>query len=240
MDSRPFVAIPLQTDGECPHCRRPVLGLADGRCSACEGWLEGHWERWPAVESALCEVAGGWDWARLEAWVRPRPAQLAWALQTRTWKALEHWVHEDLWRAWAHLDARRRDRRLALQVEDVAVDGIRLAGIGTDRRWVRVRLRGRRSAFVYRTFDGAAGEGSPELLPFEEIWTLVPTGESAESAELGCPACGAACTFEDMNCPYCGVPIQRPLGPWRLEDLRPIPMPGQTAWNPFAGGRCAP
>ena len=93
--------ISLNTFSNCPHCGRPLLGLAYDKCSFCHLSLEACFQSLPELASRLERVCQGWTPESFVAWAQPRPGQLLWALGTGHWKCLGYWVTEDHWRTWA-------------------------------------------------------------------------------------------------------------------------------------------
>ena len=222
---QPYTAIRLDTDGECPHCGRPILGLAHDRCDACTKPIDGF-ESLPSVASRLEEIAPGWTVERLKAWAAPRPAQLAWTYRSHAWKNLGWWAEEDLWEGWARMEMSLRGRGQALQLEQVEIHDARLAGLNGGRPFVDIRMEGTRSAFLYEPVSGRMMGGTDAPRPFKELWTLRYTGRSWPSELPPCPSCGAGLPFEATDCPHCRTPVQPSLGPWSVIRLWPLDRQG--------------
>ena len=207
-------AIRLNVAGACPRCRRPLAGLAYGGCTYCEA--RGPWfQDLPAVSERLHAIAPRWTLARLQAWAAPRPAHFAWALAHQRWETLATWVAEPYREQLARLEMSLRGRGRRWQVEDVAVEEIRLEAIHDFEPWLTLRIQGRRSSYVVYP-DGRAEEGDPAPTPFLELWRLHPTGAEAQSAETICSACGGPGGLRDPHCRFCRCALVRRPGPWLL------------------------
>ena len=218
---QPYTAIRLDTDGDCPHCGRPILGLAHDRCDACKTPIEGF-EGLPSVASRLNEIAPGWTVERLRAWAARLPMQLAQAYRSRQWKNLGWWAEEDLWEGWARQEMSLRGRGHALQLDQVQIRGARLAGLDGSHPFVDIRMEGTRSAFLYDPASGRLVEGRDAVRPFKELWTLRHVGHAWPSNLPPCHSCGAELPFEDPLCPHCRTPVQPSLGPWSVIRLWPL------------------
>lgn len=225
-------AIPLATHGECPLCGQRLLGLAQARCGHCGRSLVPQFEALDSVGDRLREMAPGWTVPALLAWVRPRPAQLAWVHQNQQWPLLEHFVAEELWTSWQRWEQTRRTRGLSLQVEDVQVTSVHLVGLGEWHDWALVRLHGRRASFEWSLHSSRVLEGSPDPGTFTELWRLQPTGAPAQAADLRCSACAGEVRFDQARCGYCGSGVVRTLGPWVLTSVQVLHEgPTVTAWG---------
>jgi hypothetical protein len=212
--------IRLETSGDCPFCGRPLLGLAQDRCGFCGSSLEGRFPALPEVAARMAVIARGWTPEAFTEWVQPRPDQLLWALGTCHWKNLGYWVHEDLWRLWARLFANLKGRWKARTVEGLELESAEMCGIGEFQPWVRVRIKGRRVDLHSDPLTGQLLHGSPEPVPFREVWTFAPTGQPMEKTEHQCSVCGGGLDFTDLDCPYCGCPLAPTPGPWILVAVR--------------------
>lgn len=212
--------IRLETGGDCPHCGRPLLGLAEDRCGFCGGSLEACFPGLPEVAARLGTIARGWTPEAFTEWARPRPGQLLWALGTGHWKNLGYWVHEDLWRLWARLFANLKGRWKARTVEDLELESLAICGIGEFQPWIKVRATGTRVDMHSDPLTGQLLQGSVEPQPFRERWTFVPTGQPIEKTEHQCGVCGGGIDFTDLACPYCGCPMAPEPGPWLLVSIR--------------------
>ena len=221
MEDPIYTAIRLDTDGECQHCGRPILGLARDRCDACLKPIEGF-EALPSVVSRLNEIAQGWTVERLKAWAAPRPAQLAWAYQSRQWKNLGWWAEPDQWEGWARLEMSLRGRGRALQLDQVRIEHARIAGLDGSHPFVDIRMEGTRSAFLYEPASGRLIGGVDAPRPFKELWTLRATGRTWPSELPPCHSCGAGLPFESVLCPHCHTPVQPSLGAWSVIRLWPL------------------
>lgn len=222
---QPYTAIRLDTDGECPHCARPILGLAHDRCDACMKPIEGF-ESLPSVAARLDEIAPGWTVARLKAWAAPRPAQLAWAYRSRAWKNLGWWAETELWEGWARMEMSLRGRGHGLQMERVDLHRAQLAGLDGTHPVVDLRMEGDRIAYLYDPASGRLVEGADAPRPFRELWTLRCTGRAWPSELPSCSNCGAGLPFEAIDCPHCRTPVQPSLGPWSVIRLWPLDRQG--------------
>jgi hypothetical protein len=171
---------------------------------------------------------------QLKAWVKARPAELAWIHQNQQWPMLSHFVDEELWSGWQGLERSRRHRGRSLQIDQVSVAEVHLVGVGEFQPWVKVRVHGLRACYEWSLHSSLALGGATEPAPFTELWALQPTGQPPSEAELGCEACGGETRFTDLNCRYCGTGVTRPLGPWQLRSLQLLAQ--ASAETPFAGG----
>jgi len=212
--------ISLQTSSTCPHCGRPLLGLALDRCSFCGLGLEGCFQTLPEVAERLEQIGRGWTPEALVEWAQPRPGQLLWVLGTGHWKRLGYWAAEDLWRIWARLFANLKGRWRARAVEDLELDSVALCGIGEFDPWVKVRLKGCRADYRWDPGTDQVLQGSTDAAPFQEVWTFVPTGQPLEKTEHQCRACAGGLDFIDLKCAYCGCPVDPVPGPWKLVSVR--------------------
>ena len=222
---QPYTAIRLDTDGECPHCGRPLLGLAHDRCDACTKPIDGF-EELPSVASRLEAIAPGWTVERIKAWSARLPAQLAQAYRSRAWKNLGWWAEQDLWEGWARQEMSLRGRGHALQLDQVRIERARIAGLDGSHPFVDIRMEGTRSAFLYDPASGGLIEGNDAVRPFKELWTLRHTGKTWPSELPPCHSCGAALPFEEPLCPHCRTPVQPSLGPWSVIRLWPADAHG--------------
>lgn len=211
-------SIRLDGDGECPHCRRPLLGLGYGACTFCEAPFGAWLERLPAAVSRLDAIAPGWTPERLRDWVEPRPAQLAWAYRTQAWAHLATWMDEGLRGDLARLEMSRRGRGLGTAFEAVEVAGVNLQALGERDDWVALRVEGRRVVSPWGEPDEVEDEPL-EPLPFVEWWSLRPTGRPERTGESMCVACGAPIAFEEERCRGCGAAPVREPGPWLVEGI---------------------
>lgn len=228
-------AIQLDTDGDCPHCGRPILGLAHDRCDGCGRPIE-DFETLPSVASRLNAIAPGWTVERLKAWAASRPAELAWAYQHRAWKNLGWWAEPDLWGGWARTEMSLRGRGKALQLEGVKLAKVNLAGLDEARPFVHLRLTGTRRAYLYDPASGRLTEGSDVDRPFQELWTARATGGAWPSDLPPCGSCGAGLPFETVACPHCGTPVQPALGPWSVIRLWILDARGEPILTGGLGG----
>jgi hypothetical protein len=231
---QPATAIRLDTDGDCPHCGRPILGLARDRCGACKRPIEGF-EGLPSVASRLEAIAPEWTVERLKAWAARLPLQLALAYQRRAWKNMGWWAEPDLWEGWARQEMSLRGRGRALQMDQVRVDRACLAGLDGTRPFVEIRVEGSRAAFLYDPPSGRVIEGTDAPRPFQEQWTLRFTGKAWPSDLPPCPSCGAALPLEATACPHCRTPAQPQLGPWSVIRLWPLDDRGEPLLAPGSG-----
>ena len=227
-----MTALPLATQGSCPHCGQDLLGLATARCTHCGRSLVPHFEALEAVADRLQEMAPGWTVPELMAWIRPRPAQLAWIHRNQQWPLLAHFVAEPLWSAWQGWERGRRSRGRSLQVEAVSVDSVHLVGLGEWQPWALARIHGRRASFEWSLHSQAALAGATEPEPFTELWRLEPTGALPGTAELRCASCGGDVRFDQAACSYCGAGVVRAEGPWRVIQVQVL----QEAQTPSAWG----
>ena len=211
-------AIRLDTDGECSHCGRPILGVAHDRCDACSHPIEGF-EELPAVTSRLNALAPEWTVERLKAWAAPLPAHLAQAYQSRAWKNLGWWAEPDLWEGWARTEMSLRGRGRALQLDEVKVARVQVAGLDEARPFVDLRLEGTRRAYLFDPASGRLLHGTDAPRGFKELWTLRATGRIWSSDLPPCPSCGAGLPFDAPLCPHCQTPVQPSLGPWSVIRL---------------------
>jgi hypothetical protein len=227
-------AIPLQVQGTCPHCQRPLLGFASNTCSGCGRSLENDWGSIPGFASRLEAMAPGWTTRELEAWAEPLPAFLAWAILERAFPLLNRFVSEDLWGGWARLWASQKGRGRTLAIDDVAVRRIRLIALGDFRPWAALRVQGTRSMFYADSSSGLSlGDASPR--DFEEFWFLRFTGAPEPKAAPTCTVCGAGLDLRDRACTYCGCPQVPGFGPWLVEHIQSLRQnPEELA--PFSGG----
>ncbi|MFN8012079.1 MAG: hypothetical protein U0P81_11835 [Holophagaceae bacterium] len=210
-------SIGLGGDGECPRCRRPLLGLGYGACTFCEAPFGAWLERLPAATSRLDAIAPGWTPERLRDWLKPRPAQLAWAYRTQAWAHLGTWMDEGLRGELARLEMSRRGRGLGTGFDAVEVAVVHLQALGERDDWVALRVEGRR---VVSPWGEPEDEDEPlEPLPFVEWWSLRPTGRPERAGESLCVACGAPIAFEDARCRGCGAAPVREPGPWLVEGI---------------------
>jgi hypothetical protein len=208
-------SIRLDQDGECPQCRRPLLGLGAGACAFCETPFGAWLEELPAAVSRLQAMAPGWTPERLRRWVLPRPAQLAWAYETRAWANLGTWMDEDLRGGLARLEMSRRGRGLGTRFEHVEVTAVRLQARGDTSDWAALRVEGRRRAAPY----GEEDDDGQELAPFLEWWSLRPTGRPDRDADSVCRSCGGGIAFQEERCRHCGAAPVREPGPWLVEGI---------------------
>lgn len=229
----PKTAILLETTGNCPHCNRPLLSLAVDRCSFCGLGLEDVFPALPAVASRLSAMAHGWTPEAFTEWARPRPEQLLWVLGTGNWKLLGYWAAEDLWRTWARLFASLKGRSRARAVEDLELDSLAICGIGEFEPWVKLRLEGTRADYRWDPATGATLHGQVEPTFFRELWTFVPTGVPIEKTEHQCTVCGGGLAFTDLDCTYCGCPVNPAPGPWKLVSVRAESRDGEIQRSPF-------
>jgi hypothetical protein len=225
--------IALETFSNCPHCGRPLLGLACDKCGFCGRSLEACFPSLPEVSSRLEKISRGFTPETFVAWAQPRPGQLLWALGSGHWKLLGYWVAEDLWRTWARLFANLKGRWRARAVEALELNAIALCGIGEFEPWVKLRVKGRRADYHWNTQTGEAFQGTTEVAPFQEIWTFVPTGQPLEKTEHQCAVCAGGLDFTDLQCPYCGCPVNPVPGPWRLVSIRAESIGQGTYRSPF-------
>lgn len=225
--------IQLETCSNCPHCGRPLLGLACDRCSFCGRSLENCFQSLPEVASRLKEICRGWTPEALVEWAKPRPSQLLWALETGHWKLLGYWAAEDLWRTWARLFTNLRGRWRARAVQGLELESIALCGIGEFEPWVKLRVQGQRIDYHWDPLTGDALHGSTAPAPFQELWTFVPTGQPIEKTEHQCGVCGGGLDFTDLQCPYCGCPVDPIPGPWRLMSIRAEAVGAVAYHSPF-------
>lgn len=226
MEDQLYTAIRLDTDGDCPHCGRPILGLAHDRCDACKRPIEGF-EGLPSVASRLEAIAPGWTVARIKAWAARLPAQLALAYQSRQWKNLGWWAEPELWEGWARQEMSLRGRGQALQLDEVRLQDARVSGLEGSRPFVDFRMEGTRSAFLYDPASGRLISGADAPRPFQELWTLRYTGRAWPSDLPPCHSCGADLPFEAALCPHCRTPVQPALGPWSVIRLWPLDRHGE-------------
>ncbi|MBK8725946.1 MAG: hypothetical protein IPL96_07770 [Holophagaceae bacterium] len=208
-------SIRLDGDGDCPHCRRPLLGLGAGACAFCETPFGAWLEDLPAALSRLHEMAPGWTPERLRQWLLPRPAQLAWAYETRAWANLGTWMDEDLRGGLARLEMSRRGRGLGTRFDHVEVTAVHLQALGDTTDWAALRVEGLRRAAPYAEEDD---EGQ-EPAPFLEWWSLRPTGRPDRGAESLCRSCGGPIAFEEEHCRHCGAAPVREPGPWLVGGI---------------------
>ncbi|HTL97979.1 MAG TPA: hypothetical protein VL181_04145 [Holophagaceae bacterium] len=232
---QPYTAIRLDTDGECPYCGRPILGLAHDRCDGCGRSIEGVFESLPSVASRLDEIAQGWTVERLKAWASPLPAHLARAYQSLRWKNLGWWAEEALWEGWARTEMSLRGRGQALQLDQVRVERAQMAGLDSFHPFVDIRMEGTRSAFLFEPASGRLVGGTDAPRPFKELWTLRHTGRSWPSEMPPCASCGAGLPLEEAVCPHCRTPVQPSLGPWSVIRLWPLDAQGELV-NQRPGG----
>ena len=223
---QPYTAIRLDTDGECPHCGRPLLGLAHDRCDGCGLSIADVFESLPSVASRLDEIAKGWTVERIKAWAAPRPAQLAWAYQSHQWKNLGWWAETELWEGWARTEMSLRGRGRALQLDQVRVERAQVAGLDGFHPFVDIRMEGTRSAFLFEPASGRLISGADAPRPFKELWTLRYTGKSWPSELPPCHSCGAGLPIEESVCPHCSTPVQPSPGAWSVIRLWPLDAHG--------------
>ncbi len=228
-------SIRLDDEGECPSCRRPLLGFGLGACSFCEAPYGAWLEFLPAATARLHAIAPGWTPARLRDWLRPRPAQLAWAYQRQAWAHLETWMDEDLRGGLARLEMSRRGRGLGTAYGAVEVAVVQLQALGDRDPWVALRVEGRRLAAPWGEPEE---DGAREPEPFLEWWSLRPTGGPERAGESACVACGAPIAFEDERCRACGAAPVREPGPWLVEGIL-VRGPGAGAARLHLQGRSA-
>lgn len=233
---QPYTAIRLDTDGECPHCGRPLLGLAHDRCDGCGRSLGEVFEALPAVTERLEEIASGWTLERLKAWAGRLPGQLAQAYRSRVWKNLGWWAEPTLWEGWAREEMSLRGRGHALQLEGVALSAVQVAGLDGSHPFVDLRMTGTRRAFIYDPTSGRLVEGTDAPRPFQELWTLRATGRTWPSELPPCPSCGAGLPLEAPTCVHCGTPVQPSLGPWSVIRLWPLDRAGAPVNTRPGGG----
>jgi len=217
--------IRLDTDGDCPHCGRPILGVSHDRCDACTKLITGF-EDLASVASRLNAIAPGWTVDRLKAWIARLPEQLAFAYQRHGWKNLGWWAEETLWEGWARTEMSLRGRGKALQLEEVIVERVQVAGLDEARPFVDFRVEGRRRAYLYEPARGRVLEGSDAPRPFQEFWTARFTGLEWPSDLPPCLSCGAGLPLEASACPHCTTPVQPSIGPWSVIRLWPLDAQG--------------
>lgn len=216
----------LDAHGACPHCDRPVLILAEDRCTFCCRAMEPHFEGLPGVRARLAELAPSWTLDQLKAFVAPLPAQLAWAQGTGRWRALGFWADRSLWMGWGNGLASRKGRGRALRLGDVRVEAPVLCGLGEKTPWVAFRVRGRRVAYWVDPASEDVLEGSTALEPFEERWQFDHLGGHPSEAVVHCGACRGVVPLESPACRYCGAPLDPEPGPWRLTCLQSARLVG--------------
>lgn len=219
----PYTAIRLDTDGECPHCRRPILGLAKDRCGFCQGSLEHLFPELPSVRLRLAEMAPAWTPEKLALWGASRPQELAWALHSGHWRNLAWFVHETLWMGWGNGQASLRGRGRTMSANELRVHGVQIAGLGKDQDWIALRVRGERLEHPWRAEAGWLEEFPAAPTPFAERWTLVPTG--APDQPPACTVCGGPLAVPDLACHHCKAPATFSPGPWILVALHAEPGP---------------
>lgn len=228
-------SIPLATLGDCPHCQRPILSLAEDRCGFCGLGLGSTFADLPSVQHRLNEIAWGWTPAHLEEWLGSRPLDLAWAQASGVWRNLAWFVDGGLWLGWANGLASLRGRGKDRWAEGTQVFEVQLAGLGAESAWVRLRVRGRRWSLPWVMGEGWDEEGQAELQPFTEIWILSATGQPDSPPH--CVACGSALRVQELHCSRCGSPTRFSPGPWLLRALHAEPGPrAGGAPSPFEGG----
>lgn len=235
---QPPIAIRLDTEGDCPHCGRPLLTLAVDRCDGCGLSIADVFESLPSVQSRIHEIAPGWTVERLKAWAAPRPAQLAWAYSSRAWKNLGWWAQEELWEGWARMEMSLRGRGKGLQMDKVDVARVQVAGLGQSHAAVDLRITGTREAFLYFPENGMRVRHTvDDFHPFQELWTLRPTGRTWPSEQPPCHSCGAGLPFETTSCPHCHTPVEPSPGPWVVTQVWPLDVKGEViAARPGSGG----
>ncbi|HJW09206.1 MAG TPA: hypothetical protein VJ483_06195 [Holophagaceae bacterium] len=238
MTQQPPLAIRLDTEGECPHCGRPLLTLAQDRCDGCGLSIADVFETLPSVASRLEEIAPGWTVERLKAWAAPRPAQLASAYRSRQWKNLGWWADEELWEHWARMEMSLRGRGKGLQLDKVDVTHVQVAGLGQSHAAVDLRITGTREAFLYYPESGMRVRHTEEDFPtFQELWTLRPTGTVWPSELPPCASCGAGLPFEAAACEHCRTPVDPKPGPWKVTQVWPLDVRGEVIPpRPGSGG----
>lgn len=228
-------SIRLDDDGACPRCLRPLLGLGLGACSFCEAPFGAWLESLPSATARLEAMAPGWTPERLRAWLKPRPAQLAWTYHHQAWAHLETWMAEDLRGGLARLEMSRRGRGLGTAFGAVEVAVVQLQALGDEDAWVALRVEGRR---ILEAWEEPGEDEPSEPLPFVEWWSLRPTGRPERAGESTCVACGAPIAFEDAHCRACGAAPVREPGPWLVEGIL-VKGREQGARQLFLQGRSA-